>query len=89
MVLPLNCTFSSETPRQYAELQSYVGFFENSSLGPRSGAVFAGFGDTTGPKLGDKIPKKWANCFPPKCRPFLDLIFHVDFDFAINHDLIP
>ena len=38
VVSPLNCTFS-ENPRPIAELQSYLGFFENSPVGPRSGAV--------------------------------------------------
>ena len=78
------------TPRPIAELQSYVGFFENSSVGWRSIYVFAGFGDTTGPKLGGKIPKKGAIILPPEnIDTFLDLEFDVDFNFAINHDLIP
>ena len=44
----------------------YLKFFENSSVGPRSICVFTAFGDTTGPKLGGKIPKKWAKSLPPK-----------------------
>ena len=90
MVSPLNCTFFLPTPRSIAELQSYVGFFENSSVGPRSIYISAGLRGTTGPKLGDKIPKKGANILPPKnFDTFLDSKFNVDYDFAINHDLIP
>ena len=52
--------FSSETPRPIAELQSYVGIFKNSSVGPRYGAVSVVIWGKTGPKLGYKIPKKGA-----------------------------
>ena len=88
--LTLNCTFFLPTPRSIAELQSYVGVFENSSNRPRSIYIFAGFGDTTGPKLGGKIPKRGQKFGPQNILTlFLDLKFHVDFDFSINHDLIP
>ena len=78
------------TPRPIAELHSYVGFFENSSVGPRYIYVSAGFRGTAGPKLGLKIPKKGAKILPPKILTlFSDLKFDVDFDFAINHALTP
>ena len=84
-----NLQFLLPIPRPIAELQSCFSFFENSSVGPRSIYVFAGFGDTMGPKLGDKIPKKGAKILPPKSiDPLLDSKFNVDFDFAINYDLI-
>ena len=67
-----------------------MGVFENSSVGPRSIYAFAGFGSGTGPNLGGKIPKKGAKILPPEnIDTFLDSKFDVDFDFAINHDLIP
>ena len=34
-----NCTFSPETSSFIAELQTYVGFFEKTSVGPRYGGV--------------------------------------------------
>ena len=52
----------------------YVGFFENSSIGPRSIYVSAGLHGTTGPKLGDETPKKGAKILPPKnIDPFFRL----------------
>ena len=67
-----------------------MGFFENSSVGLRSIYASAGFRGTSGPKLGYEIQKKGAKILPPKnFDPFFDLKFDVDFEFAINHDLIP
>ena len=86
---PPKLQFFLPTPRPIAELQSYVGFFENSSIRPRSIYVSAGLRGTTGPKLGDKTQKKGAKiCLPKISILFSDSKFDVDFDFAINHDLV-
>ena len=63
MVLPQNCSFFSETPRPIAELQSYVGVFENSSYGPRFGAVSVVIWGKIGQKLGNEDEKKGAKNF--------------------------
>jgi len=87
---PPKLQFFLPTPRPIAELQSYVGFFEISSVRPRSIYAFAGFASGTGPKLGGKIPKKGAKILPPEnIDTFLDSEFDVDFNFVINHGLIP
>ena len=67
-----------------------MGFFENSSVGPRSICVSTGLCGTIGPNLEYKIPKKGTKHLPPEIwKLFSDLKFDVDFDFTINHDLIP
>ena len=74
VVFTQNCTFFLPNPRPIAELQSYVSFFENSSVGPRSIYVSAGFRGTAGPKLGYEIPKKGAKILPPNnVYPFFRL----------------
>ena len=61
-----------------------------SSVGPRSRGISAGFGGKLSPRLGGKIQKKGVKMLPPEnINTFLDSKFDVDFDFAINHDLIP
>ena len=86
---PPKLQFFSETPRPIADLQSYVGFFENSSVGLRSIYVSADLRGTADSKLGDETPKKGQKICPPKISTlFSDSKFDVDFDFAINHDLI-
>ena len=90
MVLPQNCSFFSETPRPIAELQSYVGFFENSSAGPRFGAVSIVIWGKIGPKLGNGDKKGGKKICPPNfVSPFSDSKFNLDYDFAIKHDLTP
>ena len=77
----------SEPPRLIAEPWSYCSDFWKSSIGPRSGAVSAGFGGKTSPKLEGKfLHKKGLKKFSPKILiPFLDSKFDVDFNFAVNH----
>ena len=88
VVSPLNCSFFSETSRPIAELQSYVGVFENSSDGPRFGAVSIIIWVKIGPKLGNGDKKRGQKICPPKILlPLLDSKFNVDYDFAIKHDL--
>ena len=71
-----------------AELQSYVSFLENSSVGSRSGAVSVVTWDKTGQKLGN-CDKKWRKVLPTKkFTTFSRLKINVDYDFAIKHDLI-
>ena len=85
---PPKLYFFSETPRPIAEIQSYVSVFENSSEGPRFGAVSVVIWGKIGPKLGNgdkKGGKKF--CSPKLLSPFLDLKFNGDYDFAIKHDL--
>ena len=82
--------FFLPNPRSITELQSYVGFFENSSVGPRYIYVSTGFRGTAGQKLGYKIPKKGAKNLPPKLFTLLlDSKFDVDLNVSINHDQIP
>ena len=80
---------TQSSPRPDAELQSYVGDFENSSVGARYRAVSAEVGDEINQKVGNGSAKKGQFfCFPPKLICVLDVKFNVDYDFAIKHDLI-
>ena len=56
--------FLSEPPRPIAELQSYVGVFEKSSVGHRFGAVSAVIWGKTGQKVGNGDKKKGAKNLP-------------------------
>ena len=63
--------FSSSTYYFNAELQTYVGFFEKTSVGPRSGVLLAGFRVEPSPNLGGGLPKKGAkNISSPKFNVF-------------------
>ena len=80
--------FFLPNPRPIAELQSYVSFFENSSVGPRSIYVSAVIWGKTGQKVGNGDKKGGKYFAPPKLLlPFIDLKFNVDYDSAIKHDL--
>ena len=49
-----------------------------------------GFGGIMGQKLGGKIPKLEDKTLSPKdIHTFLDSKFDVEFNFGINHDIIP
>ena len=66
MVSPLNCTFFSETPRPIAELQSYMGVFENSSVGPSFGVVSVVILGKTGQKVQNGDEKRGQEILRPK-----------------------
>ena len=63
---PPKLQFFSETSRPIAELQSYVGVFENSSVGPRFGADSVVIWGKIGPKLGNGDEKRGQKMLPPK-----------------------
>ena len=72
-----------------AELQKYVGFFENSSIGPQTRSFSAGFGGKIAEKGGNGDEKRGQKILrPPNLLPLLDAKFDVDYDSAIKHDLI-
>ena len=85
----MSCTFSTAICSFNAELQSHVGFFEKTSVGPRYGGVLTGHRRKNAQKVGNDSVKKGAKFLLPII--FLMLIrceFNVDFDFAIKLDLI-
>ena len=65
VVLNLNWSFS-EPHRSIAEIHLCHWDFWNSSVGPRFGGVSVGFGGTTGPNSGGKIPKRGLKFCPSK-----------------------
>ena len=65
-VFTQNCRFFLPNPRPIAELQSYVSFFENSSVGPRSIYVSAVIWGKTGQKVGNGDKKRGQIFLPPK-----------------------
>ena len=85
----MSCTFSPAICLFNAELQSHVGFFEKTSVGPRYGGVLTGYRRKNAQKVGNNSVKKGAKFLLPTiflCS--LDSEFNVDFDFAIKSDLI-
>ena len=88
-VFAQNCTFSQIPTRPLAELQKYVGFFENSSIGPQTRSFSAGFGGKIAEKGGNGDKKGGKKILvPPNLLPLLDAKFDVDYDSAIKHDLV-
>ena len=88
-VLALNRHGTQLSTRPNTELQSYVGVFENSSVGLLTRALSDGLGDKIGKKGGNGDKKGGKNiCFPPNLLHVLDGKFNIDYDTAIKHDLI-
>ena len=72
----MSCTFFLGISSFNAELQSYVGFFEKTSIGPRYGGVLEGFS------------KK--NMYPPFFETLfnVDLDFAIKHDLLLWYDYV-